>query len=225
MVIYLIPGLGVDHRVFSKLSLEGHDVRYIRWLVPHPHEKLKDYAMRLAEQIDASVPFALVGFSFGGMCATEIAKVLKPEKLILISSAKGDDELPWNIKLMRFIPAHRYAPESWYRRMAWTLKWFYGIRGREQGRLFYEMIHSMPKGYRRWASNCIINWRNRDHVKTLHIHGDRDVVIPYRNIKNAVLVKGGTHFMLLNRAEEISRIIIEYLSQDNRSNPSSTQAA
>ena len=214
MIVYLIPGLGVDHRVFCKLDLEGHDARYIHWKVPKPHEKLEDFAMRLAEQIDTSRPFALIGFSFGGMCATEIAKVLKPEKLILISSAKNESELPWNIKLMRYIPAHRYAPESWYRRMAWMLKWFYGIRGKEQAMLFHQMIHSMPKGYRRWASNCIINWRNGEKVNTLHIHGDREVVIPYRNIKNAVLIKGGTHFMLLNRAKEISRIINEYLSQD-----------
>ena len=217
MIVYLIPGLGVDHRVFTRLSLDGHDVRYIRWEVPHRNESLKDFALRLAKQIDASRPFALIGFSFGGMCAAEIAKVLKPEKLILISSAKGEDELPWNIKLMRFIPAHRYAPESWYRRMAWMLKWFYGIRGKEQATLFHQMIHSMPKGYRRWASNCIINWKNRDHVSALHIHGDRDVVIPSRNIKNALVIKGGTHFMLLNRAEEISKIINAYLSEKTSS--------
>lgn len=217
MIIYLIPGLGVDHRVFSKLELEGHEVRYIRWEVPHPHEELKDFAMRLAKQIDTSQPFALIGFSFGGMCATEIAKQLNPQKLILISSAKGENELPWNIKLMRFIPAHRYAPESWYRRLAWRLKWFYGIRGKEQAELFYKMIHSMPKGYRRWASNCIINWRSRGPVNALHIHGDRDVVIPYRNIRNALLIKGGTHFMLLNRAREISNIIKQYLEQGNPS--------
>jgi pimeloyl-ACP methyl ester carboxylesterase len=213
MNIYLIPGLGVDHRVFCKLQLEGHELHYIEWLVPHPHEALGDYAMRLAQQIDASQPFALIGFSFGGMCATEIAKRIRPEKLILISSAKGDDELPARIKLMRYIPVHRIAPESLYRKCAWMLKHFYGIRGKENEELFWQMIHSMPKGYRRWASNCIINWRNRTHMPALHLHGDCDVVIPYRNIKDAVCIKGGLHFMLLDRAEEISRLIAEYLSK------------
>lgn len=215
----MIPGLGVDHRVFSRLDLEGHEVRYIRWEAPYPHEKLKDFALRLARQIDTSQPFALLGFSFGGMCATEIAKELKPQRLILISSAKGEDELPWSIKLMRFIPAHRYAPESWYRRLAWMFKRFYGIRGKEHAELFWEMIHSMPVGYRRWASNCIINWKNREHVNALHLHGNRDVVIPFRNIKNVLLIKGGTHFMLLDRAAEISLIIRQYLSQDNSFSP------
>jgi pimeloyl-ACP methyl ester carboxylesterase len=213
MVVYLIPGLGVDHRVFCKLDLPGHELRYIQWLVPSLSESLPQYAMRLAQQIDASQPFALIGFSFGGMCATEIAKVMKPEKLILISSAKGDEELPWRIKLMRFLCVHRVAPESLYRRFAWILKGFYGIKGEEQEQLFHSMIHSMPKGYRHGASNCIINWKNDQHIPTLHIHGDSDVVIPYRNVKDAVCIKGGTHFMLFDRAAELSRIINEYLSK------------
>lgn len=213
MIVYLIPGLGVDHRVFSELKLEGHELRYIQWLVPMPSETLPEYAMRLAKQIDNSQPFALIGFSFGGMCATEIAKVIRPKKLVLISSAKGDDELPWRIKLMRFTRLHRIAPEWLYRKCAWLFKGFYGIKEKEHKQLFHAMIHSMPKGYRRGASNCIINWRNREHVPALHIHGDCDVVIPYDNIKNAVCIKGGTHFMILDRADELSRIISEYLSK------------
>lgn len=214
MIVYLIPGLGVDQRVFSKLDLKQHDLRFIEWKVPHPHELLHDYAMRLAQQIDASEPFALIGFSFGGMCATEIAKELKPEKLILISSAKGDNELPRRIRLMRYLPFHRITPESFYRKCAWALKGFYGIRQPEHALLFRDMINSMPKGYRRWAANCIIHWNNREHRDTLHIHGDDDIVIPYSNINGAVRIEGGTHFMLLDRAEEMSRIINDYLQED-----------
>lgn len=213
MIVYLIPGLGVDHRVFCKLDLGQHELRFIKWLVPHPHELLHDYAMRLAQQIDTSKPFSLIGFSFGGMCATEIAKELKPEKVILLSSAKGDDELPWRIRLMRYLPFHRITPESFYRMGAWTLKGFYGIKQREHALLFRDMINSMPKDYRRWASNCIIHWNNRQHRDTLHIHGDNDIVIPHSNIKDSVCIKGGTHFMLLDRAEEVSRLINEYLAK------------
>lgn len=223
MVVYLIPGLGVDHRVFSKLRLDGHELRFIKWIVPVMGESLTHYAMRLAKQIDTSQPFALIGFSFGGMLATEIAKKLYPEKVIIISSAKGDDELPWRIKLMRIVQAHRLAPEWLYRRFAWMLKRFYGIKGKEQDELFHSMIHSMPKGYRKAASNCIINWKNREHPHLLHIHGDHDIVIPYHNIKNAVCIRGGSHFMLLDRAGEISAIINEHLSKP--ASEDDTQAA
>ncbi|HNC31654.1 MAG TPA: alpha/beta hydrolase, partial [Cyclobacteriaceae bacterium] len=85
--VYLIPGLGADRRVFQYLNLAEHSISHISWIEPLPNESIEQYAGRLTEQIKSPDPI-LVGVSFGGMIAVEIAKQIKTNKIILISSAR-----------------------------------------------------------------------------------------------------------------------------------------
>lgn len=215
MRIYFISGLGVDHRLFMNLELPGYEAHHIKWIVPHRNESVKDLAMRLSVQIDASEPFVLCGVSFGGMCATEIAKVLKPQKLILISSAKKGSELPWTVRMFRYFPLQRViTSDRFYIRMALTLWRIFGFKGRGQYNMFRDMMESMPRGYFAAACNCVVNWRNQEHEDTLHIHGDNDLILPYWNIRNAIRIKRGSHVMVLNNAREISGIIMHTLGHN-----------
>jgi hypothetical protein len=212
MRIYFIPGLGVDERLFMNLKLPGYELRYIHWILPDKNESLPAYALRLAEQIDTSQPFILSGVSFGGMCATEIAKVLKPVKVILISSCKTNDELPWNIRCWKYFPLHKLLGDRFYINSALRGKEAFGFKGKEQKKLLRDMLESMPAGYFPRACNCIIEWKNSSYEQnTIHIHGDNDHILPFRNIKNAIRIKGGSHVMVLNSAEEVSRTLLEAL--------------
>ncbi len=87
MDVYLISGLGADRTVFRNLIFsEGVKIHYLDWITPKTKESLRDYALRLAEGIDTSRTFCIMGLSFGGMLATEMTSVLKPQRTILISS-------------------------------------------------------------------------------------------------------------------------------------------
>jgi pimeloyl-ACP methyl ester carboxylesterase len=211
MDIFCIPGFGVDHRVFKYLSLPGHQLHYISWITPGLGDTMEDYARRLSSQIDTSKPYALLGFSMGGMVASEMARFLKPEKLILISTAKGSREIPLFLKALRFFPVHLYAPEFIYEKAAWLFRRRYGIEKKDD-QLFYEMIHSMPPYFRKRSADFIINWKNNPVYPCLHIQGTKDVIIPHRNVKEAILIKGGRHFMLMNQPSEISDLILNYLN-------------
>ena len=72
----------------------------MEWIDPFPNETIEAYAKRLSEGIDQNQPFVLIGLSFGGMVAVEIAKITLPVCTIQISSVDHRDELP---KLYRFI--------------------------------------------------------------------------------------------------------------------------
>lgn len=212
MRIYFISGIGVDGRMFMNLDLPGHELHYIQWIIPGKEESLPSYALRLAAQISIDEPFALVGLSFGGMCAMEIAKVYKPEKLILLSSAKGEKELPWDIKIYRYLPLNKlFRKDGFYIRMALLIWKLFGFRGKEQYRLFKDMLATAPRGYFARASDCIINWRNREYYPCLHIHGDRDKILFFHNIRNPYRIRGGEHVCVLNNAEEVSLAMKEYL--------------
>lgn len=79
MKAYFISGMGADKRVFTHIQLpEGFEAVFLDWLAPNREETLPSYAMRLADHIDTTEPFVLIGLSFGGMLATEIAKQYPP---------------------------------------------------------------------------------------------------------------------------------------------------
>lgn len=44
----------------------------IEWIEPLPNETIEQYAKRLAQCIDTSQPYVIIGVSFGGLIATEI---------------------------------------------------------------------------------------------------------------------------------------------------------
>lgn len=203
--LYAIPGLGVDERLFSELRLQHAELRVLHWLSPLKRESLRDYALRLSKQIDVSQPFSLLGVSFGGMCAVEISKVLSPQKLFLISSAKTRSELPALIKLARYLPLHRLFGDAAMARLALRSKGLFGVQKGEQAALFYSMLRNNPPHYFKDTISAIASWDNvQAPEECVHLHGDADRLIPLRNIKNATAVKGGTHFMIMNHAAEIS---------------------
>jgi esterase/lipase len=55
---------------------------------------LPDYAKRFSHAIKEDEEFVLIGLSFGGMLASELAKIVSPKKLIIISSLSSYRELP-----------------------------------------------------------------------------------------------------------------------------------
>ena len=70
MNVYFISGLAADRSVFKYIRLpEGYDAIYLEWIAPLPGETLPQYAERLAQQMDATKPFGVIGLSFGGMLA------------------------------------------------------------------------------------------------------------------------------------------------------------
>ena len=99
MKFYLIGGLGADERVFECLQLNV-DCKVIKWIKPYKNEALDSYTLRILPQIEQHEKFALLGVSFGGIVAIEIAKIIKPELLILISSVTDSKQFPLNYKLL-----------------------------------------------------------------------------------------------------------------------------
>ena len=56
------------------------------------------------------------------------------------------------------------------------------------------------KFYLDWSIEQIIMWERKVvDPNIIHIHGDADEVFPIKNIANAILVKGGTHIMILSK--------------------------
>lgn len=208
MNIYCIPGMGVNERLFRNLKLEGCQMHHIKWLTPLKNETLQGYAIRLSEQIDQSQPFCLIGVSFGGMCAIEISKKLNPIKTFLVSSSKTRNEIPNIIKIWNRLPLYRSLSDKHYINGAMLFKKQFGVNSKEQQERFLDMLQTAPKDYFKGAVHCIVSWKNKEYPENvIHIHGDKDQVLPHKKIKADYLIPGGSHFMIINRADEINAII------------------
>ena len=54
--IYILSGLGVDRRVFSRINFEGLPIEYLDWMYPVAQESMASYAKRLSLKITAKYP-------------------------------------------------------------------------------------------------------------------------------------------------------------------------
>lgn len=212
--LYFIPGLGADERLFSRLKLTGYRKKYIKWLVPKKNESLPHYAKRLSSQIDSKKSFSLIGVSFGGMLAVEMSKFLKPRKVFLIASAKTYKELPASIHPFRYFPLYNFLSESILHSAAVFNKRMFGIKNREDEKLFSDMLLACPKGYLQSAMQMILEWKNTSYPKNLiHIHGSKDRFFSIYKIKDPVVIPTGTHFMPYHNSQEVEKIILKELKK------------
>jgi pimeloyl-ACP methyl ester carboxylesterase len=209
---YFISGLGADRRAFYKIKLpRGYQPIYLDWITPLANETLADYAKRFSPAIKQDEEFVLIGLSFGGMLASELAKIVSPKKLIIISSLSSYSELPWYFKLAGKLGLHRIISPSLYKQ-ATIMNRFMGAGNKEMKSIVYSYVNNIDPAFIRWSLNVIVNWSHTERLsEMIHIHGSNDHLLPRRYVKADYLVKGGGHLMVMNRADEVNSILREVL--------------
>ncbi|MGB3200651.1 MAG: alpha/beta hydrolase [Nodosilinea sp.] len=220
--IYFISGLGADWRVFHRLQLKGYRPVHIRWERPCWGESIEHYAQRLLAQVTTERPI-LVGLSFGGLVAVEMAKLCDPAQVIVISSAVRGAQVPTYYKVFRWLPLQLVVP---FKRLLWAvfgvITWLFGLDDPEDRSLFKQVLVDTDPLFLKWAMNRVVGWRNQVVPKNLvKIHGGRDRVFPFGDRSADVVIPDGGHLMVLNRAEELSQLLMTTLA----TNPAQPQRA
>ena len=215
-MIYLISGLGADERVFQSLDLSEYDKKFIRWLDPKKGESLTSYCHRLTLQIAPDQEVILVGVSFGGIIAQEIAKLVSCKLVIIISSIKSINEFSWTLKLARATQIHRVIPSAillWANKL--TADYYFGVRSEHESRLLQQIIDDTNPKFLRWAIHQIMNWKQQYYLENLvHIHGSADRIFPIKKILNAIEIPNGGHFMIVSEASKIEQLIFAELNRN-----------
>jgi pimeloyl-ACP methyl ester carboxylesterase len=204
----LISGLGADERIFEFLVLGDYEPIHLKWIEPKQYETIKNYALRLTEQIQTKKPIIL-GVSFGGMIATEMAKQIDYEQVILISSAKTKNEIPILYRIIGQLNLHKLIPIMLFKQANFITYWFFGMKTKTEKQLLKSILTDTDSTFLKWAINSIIKWDNEYQItRKIQIHGSRDKILPKQNIKNVdfEIDKGG-HLMIYNRANEINLIL------------------
>ncbi len=207
MKVYYISGLGADETVFQFLKIKNAEPIFLHWLPPFKSETLEAYAIRFK---NAYIPdhAVVIGMSFGGMIATEIAKQFPHILSILVSSVKIKSEFPLAYNLGKYLPIHRWVPGRLQRWFMLHSSRLFGADTEKAKDIYQKIIEKSDVHFNTWALDSIINWKNKIAPSNcIHIHGTSDHIIPHRNVHSDYEIKGGSHLMIINEAEEISNII------------------
>lgn len=204
--LYLLPGLGADGRLFDRLDFSGHETRRIDWPAMPEGSSLKDYASALADRVDASREHGIIGVSMGGMVAQELALMTKAQRTVIISSWKGPQEMPMPLRLMRGTHPERLLTPAFMKRLLPVVRWQMGLEDADDERLFDDFVRSTPLAQVRIQIAAVLDWEGPESPAPglMHIHGDHDRLMPIGHIKGAEVINGGGHFMVYNRAREVS---------------------
>lgn len=209
--IYIFSGLGADERVFQNLDFSGFQITHIKWIDPHGPETIESYASRIILQIKTVKPI-LIGLSFGGMMALEVAKQIDTEKVILIASAKSKTEIPLYYRIAGQVRLHKFLPAKLLKSTNLLTYWLFGANSEAEKKLLKQILADTDSNFLKWAINSIAGWKNQTSIKNVfHIHGTNDKIIPVIFVKCDAKVQDGGHLMTLNKADEINRLLRQEL--------------
>ena len=208
--IYLMPGLAAGPKTFENLKFDEavYTVHYLRWIEPlNTSENIKEYVKRLSAAITEK-DAVLIGVSFGGIIVQELAKIVQPRKVIIISSVKHHNEFPKRFIFAKKTKIYTLFPTKFIENFEDYTGYFLGATLQKKAHLYKKYLSVRSKVYLKWAIAAIIKWEeSKPPAAIVHIHGTKDLVFPIENIKNAIEIEGGTHIMVLTKAKKISKII------------------
>lgn len=204
--------MGADEKVFANIRVDNARLVHVSWPEYDEHDELPCYAQKIAAMIPEENP-VLLGVSFGGMLGVEIAKIRAVRKLFIVSSSKTSCEIPHFGRFMKTVMMSGKLPGFFY---TWPNKYLlklFGAETEEEKQLLRNVLHDSDGLFMRWAMKAIQLWRNTEYTEqVVHIHGDADKIITPEFIHPDYWIKGGTHIMIYNRADEISAIINKELN-------------
>jgi esterase/lipase len=214
MKIYLLPGLGADRRMYTPQLKIFPQAEVLEHLKPNKNETLQVYSTRVAELIDKSSPFILIGTSLGGMVALELSKLIRPEKLILIATVKNRNEMPAFIRSMKYLHLHKLIKGNHYKMFNTLLvKRLDNRRDSTAASLIKQMTIDTSPEFIEWAVDAVIKWQGVDtsDLNYVHIHGTKDQLFPISKIQNSIPITGGSHIMNLTMSQQVNQVLIQHL--------------
>lgn len=213
MTVYFISGLGIDEKALKKIKAPSSmKTVYIQWPAHDDSKSLTDYCKKIAAMVNTAEPFALVGFSFGGIIAVELSKIISPGKIIIISSCSVSSELPSYLRFIGKVKLYQLVPATAMNKTSAITNWFNNVKNEDDKNLINRIIRESDPRFVKWAIDKILNWNNKPKPQKLYqIHGKADRLFPCANVPANRIIEEAGHFMVLTHATIINEILAEQL--------------
>jgi esterase/lipase len=184
---------------YIELPESLYKIHWLEWQIPDKNETLKTYAKRMCKFImyDNSV---LLGVSFGGILVQEMSKYINLKKMFVVSSVKSHHELPKRFKLIKATKAYKILPTHLVSNIDLLAKYAFGETIKKRVDLYKKYLSVNDKTYLDWSIKQVVCWDQEEpNSDAIYIHGDKDIVFPNSCEGNCIVIKGGTHIMIINK--------------------------
>ncbi|MDG4716614.1 alpha/beta hydrolase [Winogradskyella marincola] len=199
--VYLMPGMAANPTIFEyiKLPEDKYQIHWLEWQIPDKDETLQDYAKRMCKFVEHD-NVVLLGVSFGGILVQEMSKFLNVKKLFVVSSVKSHHELPKRMKLLKYTKAYKILPTRLVGNIELLAKYALGETIKKRVDLYQKYLSVNDTVYLDWAIKQVVCWEQEEpNIDAVYIHGDKDMVFPNSCVGNCIVIKGGTHIMIINK--------------------------
>ena len=222
--IFLIPGLGADHRNYPGPWTELPGCTLLNWPEYQGKASMPEVARYMADAWQLPPGAILVGSSFGGMLACELAKILPLHALVLVASTTTRDNFTSTAKMKRLT---RVLPlrlvQLLLRCSRPVLEKIWGRSPTPAVRAVLDsiqMFSTCQAGFYRNVFQAISTWEGfaDHHTRLVRIHGCHDkLILPP---PHADLYLEGGHLIVMTHARECVNFIQSWLERDLNSHGS-----
>ena len=206
---FFISGLGADEKAFQELGDFGTTKIMIEWMANLPDESLYDYAKMMIDKYGIEQEDIVVGLSFGGLVAQQIAEIIKPDFIILISSFRTKDDLKIHFSSGLKMKLHKLMPEMKSELIGSMVATYLNSGSKISVPVLKEMVMSTDMKLMKWSLEKIYEQDVilAPDILKYSIIGDKDKVVKPWIIETTFIVEDGSHFMVFDKAKEVTKII------------------
>lgn len=123
----------------------------------------------------------------------------------MISSAKHEKQLSELYFLIDETRIINWIPRQLVKPPQFMLGYLFRTQNKK---LIKEIVDDTKPEFIRWTLSQIVKWKSQPNsLEPIRIHGTHDRLIPLKG--DAIKIKGGGHFMTVDRAQEISNLVIQ----------------
>ncbi len=205
----LLPGMKPGRDIFRNLTPLLHDSAIVDWIAPGDAASISDYARKLADELDLDHPCDVLGVSFGGIVAQELAPLIGAEHCFVVSSICSPQELTSMNRFFGRLPAtasDRLMQTAGQIAQRWPGKRFAAtVRARR--------FAGEDGPWYRWASAAALKWNPRpipESVSVVRIHGDQDNTFPLGHRLADHVIEDANHLLAVSHAERLAEILAAY---------------
>ena len=96
--------------------------------------------------------------------------------------------------------AYKILPTQLVSNIDLLTKYAFGETIKKRVDLYKKYLSVDDKTYLDWAIKQIVCWKQEEpNREAIYIHGDKDVIFPHSCVGDCIVVKGGTHIMIINK--------------------------
>ena len=204
-----ISGLGADEKAFSNLPDFGIPKVDVKWIPNEHNESLYNYAQRLISKYRINQGDIIIGLSFGGLLAQQMAEILGSRYVILISSFRTREDLKFLFRQGLRLHLHKLIPELKSDFIGSLVANYLNSGSQISRPIIEEMVKETDMKLMKWSIEKIFELKSelaQDVVK-FNLIGSNDRIVKFWHNETTYEISGGSHFMVFEEADAVSRII------------------